>query len=170
MYELREFSNQREREREGGRKRERVEAPRGLNISIGHFWIIQLHQSDINISEFTQLFCVQLSFVSFAIATLGSNSREYFAKLENPSVELLERLPNVRPSQFHLVSDLEKFHSFTSSDLQRFIIDLEKFHSFTSYQTWKSLTWDLTRKSLKSDLEFPSFNSLGQCYRYFQIH
>ena len=73
------------------------------------------------------MFCVQLSFVSFAIATLGSNSREYFAKLENPSVELLERLPNVRPSQFHLISDLEKFHLI--SDLEKFDLrsDLEKF-------------------------------------------
>ena len=46
---------------------------------------------------------------------------------ENRGVELLEWLPNVRPSQFHLISDLEKFHLI--SDLEMFYLrsDLEKF-------------------------------------------
>ena len=39
---------------------------------------------------------------------------------ENRGVELLEWLPNVRPSQFHLISDLEKFD--LRSDLEKFEI------------------------------------------------
>ena len=68
-------------------------------------------------------------------------------------------------SQFHIVSDLEKFHSFTFisdlvkvhfrpgkvsqfhivSDLEKAFLDPEKSHRFTLYQTGKSfiLGWKL---------------------------
>ena len=47
---------------------------------------------------------------------------------ENRGVELLEWLPNVRPSQFHLISDLEKFHLISDLEMFHLISDLEMFY------------------------------------------